>query len=123
MLCALAATILGAAPTAQAQDIGRLLLSPAERSTVERVRANINAGISSEGAPVIILPDEVAAVARAEPQTLNGWVLRAGQRSTVWVTASRITGLTTPAKPAARCRPGACWLSPGNPGGCPASWP
>jgi hypothetical protein len=85
MLCALAATTLGAAPAAQAQEIGRLLLSPAERSTVERVRANINAGISAEGAPVIILPDEVAAVARSEPQTLNGWVLRAGQRSTVWV--------------------------------------
>ena len=32
---------------AQAQEIGRLLLSPAERSTVERVRANINAGIST----------------------------------------------------------------------------
>ena len=122
MLCALAATILGAAPTAQAQDIGRLLLSPAERSTVERVRANINAGISSEGAPVIILPDEVAAVARAEPQTLNGWVPRGRQPRTGSGDACRLRCIGG-VVPAARCRPGACWLSPGNPGGCPASWP
>jgi hypothetical protein len=119
MLCALAGTILGAVPAAQAQEIGRLLLSPAERSTVERVRANINAGLSSEGAPVIILPDEVAAVARAEPQTLNGWVLRAGQRSTVWVNGEPYYRFDNPGETRRSLQARGLLAEPGKPGGLP----
>jgi hypothetical protein len=118
MLCGLAALTFGA-PVVQAQEIGRLLLSPVERSTVERVRANINAGISAEGAPVIILPDEVAAVARAEPQTLNGWVLRAGQRSTVWVNGEPYYRFDNPGATRRSLQARGLLAEPGKSGGLP----
>lgn len=92
LACALPASAQAPAPAqvSAAAPIGRLLLTPAERGAVERVRANIRAGIEEPLPYVVDVPEPgkkpaSAPVTAAAPQVVNGWVIRSGQRSTVWV--------------------------------------
>lgn len=93
------------APPAGAQPIGRLLLTPAQRVELERLRGlrggelpAVTAGTGTNPSSVVagsvpaLAPREAASAAgaaaprpAAAPQRVQGWVLRSDGRSTVWM--------------------------------------
>jgi hypothetical protein len=107
MVCALA--VLGAsaalaqtarsmpasAPKAQALPalpaLGTLILTPAQRSSLEALR---NAAGSEEGGAPAIPTDQLSDVVSSLPDTLvvSGVVIRSGNRSTVWVNGEALYG-------------------------------
>ncbi|MBX3660008.1 MAG: hypothetical protein KF740_16360 [Ramlibacter sp.] len=77
------ALLQASAAVASAQEVGRLLLSPAERMALERALALANQPANSRSAEAAMPAGPQTG--GAEPQVVNGWVLRSGGHSTVWV--------------------------------------
>ncbi len=74
--------------TLNAAELGRLLLAPADRLIVQRARTQAIADLARPANQPGLLDDELlpaATTAAGQSLTLNGWVVRAGNRSTVWV--------------------------------------
>lgn len=89
---------------ARAQGIGRLLLTPDERVDLARTRsqqAALGRGEVPVRTPAVATAPEPAAsaandpAAATRPRRVEGWVLRADGRSTVWVDGTAYYGFDT----------------------------
>lgn len=99
------ALIMALLPAASgAQALGRLLLTPEERSDLARTRgqqAALRQGDAAGRMPASALPPDPAAsapvdpLAATRPRQVEGWVLRADGRSTVWVDGTAYYGFDT----------------------------
>lgn len=90
--------LAGLAAPLGAQELGRLLLAPAERLDLVRLRsARVPVAAAPAAASVPGGPAS-APVARTPPapQHVEGWVLRQGGRSTVWVDGVPYYGFDAP---------------------------
>ncbi len=83
------------APMSQALPaLGALILSPAQRSSLEVLR---NAVVSEEGSAPALPVERLSNVVSSLPDTLvvSGVVIRSGNRSTVWVNGEALYGRIT----------------------------
>lgn len=103
ILCVALCMALQPAPGG-AQGLGRLLLTPEERADLARTRgqqAALRQGDASGRLPASAQPPEAAAsapedpAAATRPRQVEGWVLRADGRSTVWVDGTAYYGFDT----------------------------